>query len=257
MTREEQLITHVFKHAKRGDADSVLREIDAFCASNWMMNLGGGDKGAIVRAVVGKAVAEGKVKLAVEFGGYCGYSAVLFGSLLPAGSKFISIEINPVYAALATKIIEFAGLADKVEVVVSDVPAALAAIRERFGEGSLDLTFIDHWCVIHWRAKLIAQLQRATGKCLSPRELLDAPPADLTLLCCFPAGRCCTCRTSRSWNAVSCCMWAPSSLPTMSSRPERLTTSRTCRRRRTMRTNCTMACTWSTAPSAMPSANAS
>lgn len=192
-TREQQLISHVFAHAKRGDAESVLREIDAFCASHWMMNLGGGDKGATVRAVVSKAVTEGKVKLAAEFGGYCGYSAVLFGSLLPAGSKFISIEINPVYAAIATKIIEFAGLADKVEVLVSDVPAALAEVRERFGEGSLDLAFIDHWCVL----AVDAASTRHRGPVLN-LSFSSSLPLSRLLFSPLPAGRCCTCRTSRS-----------------------------------------------------------
>lgn len=53
-------------------------------------------------------------KVAVELGGYCGYSAVRIGRLLPEGSRFISMEINPLFAAIATKIVELAGLSHKV-----------------------------------------------------------------------------------------------------------------------------------------------
>jgi catechol O-methyltransferase len=84
-------------------------------------------------------------RLVLEFGGYCGYSAVLIGSCLPPDAKLISIEINPVYAAIATKIIEFAGLESKVSVLVADVTTALPAIVAEHGAGSVDAVFIDHW----------------------------------------------------------------------------------------------------------------
>lgn len=87
----------------------------------------------------------------LEFGGYCGYSAVLIGSLLPEGGKLISIEINPVYAAIATKIIEFAGLAHKVSVHVGDVPDALHILAAEHGTGSVDAVFIDHWKDLYLR----------------------------------------------------------------------------------------------------------
>ena len=87
----------------------------------------------------------------MQFGGYCGYSAVLIGSQLPTGSRLISIEINPVYAAISSKILEFAGLSDRVQVWVADVPAALPRVKEACGAGSVDFVFIDHWKDVYLR----------------------------------------------------------------------------------------------------------
>jgi catechol O-methyltransferase len=85
-------------------------------------------------------------RLMLEFGGYCGYSAVLIGSHLPPGARLISMEINPVFAAIATKIIEHAGLADRVQVWVGDIPALMPRVREECGgPGCVDAVFIDHW----------------------------------------------------------------------------------------------------------------
>lgn len=164
-TIEERLIAFVFANATSGDAASVLAAIDRFCwtqgaarlalccdvhayrdgcvcatCAGFMMNVGD-VKGELVKAEITRAAPN----LALEFGGYCGYSAVLLGSLLPGGSRLISIELNPTYAAIATKIIEFAGLGEKVSVMVSDVESALPRIAEREGKGSVDLVFIDHW----------------------------------------------------------------------------------------------------------------
>ena len=61
---------------------------------------------------------EQKPMVAVEYGGYVGYSAVLIGSNLPPEGKLYSIEINPLFAAIATKIVEFAGLSDKVKAFI-------------------------------------------------------------------------------------------------------------------------------------------
>lgn len=72
-------------------------------------------------------------------------SAVLIGSCLAPGSKLVSIEMNPVYADIARRIIEHAGLAGRVEVWVGDVPAVLPKVVGTFGSGSVDLVLIDHW----------------------------------------------------------------------------------------------------------------
>lgn len=140
-TVEEGAVRAIFANAKRGDPVSVLAAFDAYCwAQHWMMNVGD-VKGGIVRAALA-GLPPGA--LVLEFGGYCGYSAVLLGSLLPPGGKLVSIEINPVVAALATKVVEYAGLADRVTVMVSDVPAALDTLRAERGPGAVDAVFIDH-----------------------------------------------------------------------------------------------------------------
>lgn len=140
-TVEEGAIVAVFKNGKRGDPASVLKAFDEYCwASHWMMNVGD-VKGALVRTALAALPPGARV---LEFGGYCGYSAVLIGAALPPGGKLVSIEINPVSAALATKVVEHAGLAGAVTVMVSDVPAALDALLAAHGTGSVDAVFIDH-----------------------------------------------------------------------------------------------------------------
>jgi hypothetical protein len=86
--------------------------------------------------VVGAEVKKRAPKIAIELGGYCGYasaevwsylwlhhlrfvaecrySAIRIARLLPDDAKFISLEINPLYAAIATKLVELAGLSHKV-----------------------------------------------------------------------------------------------------------------------------------------------
>lgn len=43
----------------------------------------------------------------------------------------VSIEINPLYAAIATKIIEYANLQDKVKVIVGSAAQKLPTLKER------------------------------------------------------------------------------------------------------------------------------
>jgi predicted O-methyltransferase YrrM len=56
------------------------------------------------RAEALDAAVEAKQPLsAMEIGSYCGYTAVRMGRKIPAGGKLISVEIDPLYAAIATK----------------------------------------------------------------------------------------------------------------------------------------------------------
>ena len=52
----------------------------------------------------------------MELGTYCGYTAVRMGRLLPPGAKLVSVEIEPLFAAIASTVVEHAGLRDRVEV---------------------------------------------------------------------------------------------------------------------------------------------
>lgn len=141
------------------------------------MNVGD-EKGLIVREEVRKA----KPKFSVEIGGYCGcvpllllllplslspstspsfcdcrveslapacsYSAVLIGSAVREfGGRLVSIEVSPFFAAIATKIVEFAGLRDVVRVVVGPAKTRVPRLCDDFGirPGGVDFLFVDHW----------------------------------------------------------------------------------------------------------------
>jgi len=52
--------------------------------------------------------------------------------------------MDPLYAAIATKIIEFAGLEQRVTVVVGTVSTRLQSLQSQYGVRAIDLLFIDH-----------------------------------------------------------------------------------------------------------------
>lgn len=57
------------------------------------------------------------LQVAVELGGYIGYSAVRIARQLPSGGKLYSIDPNANHVHIARAIIQHAGLSDKVEVI--------------------------------------------------------------------------------------------------------------------------------------------
>ena len=57
------------------------------------------------------------LQVALELGGYIGYSAVRIASQLPPGGKLYSIDPNESHVCIARALIQHAGLSDKVEVV--------------------------------------------------------------------------------------------------------------------------------------------
>lgn len=134
--REEGVPRYVEEHARRGDPESVLAAMDTYARSErFLMNVGVA-KGAILE----EALRDSGAGRVLELGGYCGYSAVRTARLLDReGSQLISIEKSPEFAKIAERIVEFAGLSDKVEIRVGDSGDVIPKLR-----GPFDLIFIDH-----------------------------------------------------------------------------------------------------------------
>jgi catechol O-methyltransferase len=103
------------------------------------MNVGD-KKGLLLDAELKKKAPQ----VVVELGAYCGYSALRIARLLPKGGHLYSIEINPLNAAIATKIIEFAGMSDRVTFIVGTVSTKIGALKEKYGVNKIDLLFLDH-----------------------------------------------------------------------------------------------------------------
>lgn len=83
----------------------------------------------------------------VELGGYIGYSCILFGNAVrkAGGKRYYSLEMNPEFAAVIMSLVDLAGLADIVKVIVG---ASDASIVRLVSEGQLhhiDLMFLDHY----------------------------------------------------------------------------------------------------------------
>lgn len=128
----QRLLAAVHKDATRGDPRSVVQAIDQFCRQKeWAMNVGD-EKGRDISYFMGKmsiilifilssgcildsVVSEVNPGVVLELGTYCGYSTVRIASLLPPHAKFITLEFNPDYAAVARQVIAWAGLEDKVK----------------------------------------------------------------------------------------------------------------------------------------------
>lgn len=112
---ERHLLEYVVQNAEPGNPESVLKAMDAFwsnmiplenTAARWEVR-----GQTIEQAVQDKVEAHlGQDIRCLELGTYCGYSALRIARNLPEGSTLLSVEKDALFAAIATKIIEFAGL---------------------------------------------------------------------------------------------------------------------------------------------------
>jgi catechol O-methyltransferase len=142
--REERVARYVVERARRGDAADVVRVIDEFCyTESFLINVGD-EKGRILD----EALRRAKPKKVLELGTYCGYSAVRMAMTAP-DARITSIEFSAANADIARRIIDHAGVADRVVVVVGTLGDGGATVRKLrdehgFAAGSLDFVFLDH-----------------------------------------------------------------------------------------------------------------
>jgi catechol O-methyltransferase len=141
--RERSLLRHVINSSTEGDADSVMAAMDTFWHTYF--NGEGTAEWQLRGSALDAAIRSKQPKTAMEIGAYCGYTAVRMGRLMPAGSKLISVELDPLYAAIATKMVEHAGLSDRVSVEIGSIADRLPAIHRKHGvSGPLDALLLDH-----------------------------------------------------------------------------------------------------------------
>ncbi|XP_055466294.1 catechol O-methyltransferase isoform X3 [Psammomys obesus] len=140
-TKEQRILRHVKQHAKPGDPQSVLEAIDAYCSQKeWAMNVGA-TKGQIMDAVI----REYSPSLVLELGAYCGYSAVRMARLLPPGGRLLTMEMNPDYAAITQQMLDFAGMQDKVTILLGASQDLIPQLKKKYNVDTLDMVFLDHW----------------------------------------------------------------------------------------------------------------
>jgi catechol O-methyltransferase len=130
-------------------------------------------KGKLLDAEMDKC----KPHVVVELGGYVGYSALRIARKLPSRAHLYSVEIAPLYAAIATKILEFAGLRDRVSIIVGMVATKIDHLRRVCAGGNkIDLLFLDHH-----KAEYLPDLQR-----LEAANLLGAGSVVVADNCLYP-----------------------------------------------------------------------
>ncbi|KAK4184063.1 putative catechol O-methyltransferase [Podospora australis] len=146
--REVALLEYIYNHPEldqmRGNPQKVLGAMDSFARSvTGLINVGQ-TKGAVVRSII----AQRKPKVILELGGYCGYSAIMFSNAIRevGGVKYFSVEKSPLFAAVASSLIDLAGLRDVVRVVVGTGAEGTHRLHD---EGALphpvDMAFFDHF----------------------------------------------------------------------------------------------------------------
>lgn len=140
-TKEQRILRYVQQHAKFGDPQSVLEAIDTYCSQKeWAMNVGNA-KGQIMDEVI----HEYSPSLVLELGAYCGYSAVRMARLLPPGARLLTMEKNPDYAAITQQMLNFAGVQEKVTILIGASQDLIPQLKKKHEVDTLDLVFLDHW----------------------------------------------------------------------------------------------------------------
>jgi len=106
------------------------------------MNIGP-KKGKLITDLIARI----KPQTMIELGGFVGYSAILFGDAVrrAGGKRYLSLEQNPEFAAVANLLVDLAGLKDFVKIIVGPSSRALHElyVSGEIGE-KIELLFLDH-----------------------------------------------------------------------------------------------------------------
>lgn len=142
--RERSLLRHVISTSTEGDPDSVTAAMDEFWDTYF--NSEGTSEWRLRGEALDGAIRARAPQTAMEIGTYCGYTAVRMGRLLPPGGRLVSVEIDPLFAAIATKMVEHAGLRDTVSVEIGSLANRLPALTRKYQLAGtpLDALLLDH-----------------------------------------------------------------------------------------------------------------
>ncbi|KAG0645498.1 Catechol O-methyltransferase A [Hyphodiscus hymeniophilus] len=147
--REQKLLTSITNSPSypsfKNNPTALLAAVDDFSLNEDFLISVGPHKAE----VISKIVKEHKPRVAVELGGYLGYSAILFAQAMKeangdTGLRFYSLELMPEFAAIASELIALAGLSDIVKVIVGSADASLKKLVDDGELKDIDLLFLDH-----------------------------------------------------------------------------------------------------------------
>ena len=142
--REAKLLEYVEANAKKSDPQDVIRIIDEYAyTKSFLINVGD-EKGEILD----QALRAANPQRILELGTYCGYSALRMAVVAPS-AQIICIEYNLQNANIAQKILEYAGVSNRVEIIhgyLGDGGQTINTLNRdyAFTPESLDFVFIDH-----------------------------------------------------------------------------------------------------------------
>ena len=139
----QRILAYIKQNATKGSVASVISTVDKYVDENESAMHVGNQKGHILDSVV----QECNPVNVIELGALFGYSALRIARLLKPGSVFYTIEANSEYAKISTEVIEFAGMSDKVKVLLGNSSDIIPQFKtdKSLGMSSFDFVFIDHW----------------------------------------------------------------------------------------------------------------
>lgn len=140
--RERQLLIQVVNAAQEGNPDSVLDAMDTFWAHHFGMK--GTSTWTIRKEILDQTMKDKSPSSCLELGTYCGYSALRIARNLPASGRLVSIDVDPLFGAIASRIVEYAGLSDKVKILTGTVGTKTEKIARCFSSGRADFVLCDH-----------------------------------------------------------------------------------------------------------------
>lgn len=108
--------------------------MDQFCKKHWMMHVGD-EKGLTLSDTLKKY----QPKTILELGCYCGYSALLMA--LHSNATVHTFDINPAWNVIASKILEHAGMSNRVNVYDGTIQQNEESMKKN---SPFDLVFMDH-----------------------------------------------------------------------------------------------------------------
>lgn len=144
--KELKLLHYIYEQPNldeiRGQPQKVIDLIHEFEKQYRFMNVGA-EKGKIVTNLIDEL----KPKTMIELGCYVGYSAILFGDAVRrnGGERYLSLELNPEFAAIANMLVELAGLRDFVRIIVGRSDVSLHKLLTSGEVKKVELAFIDHY----------------------------------------------------------------------------------------------------------------
>ncbi|KAL4919512.1 S-adenosyl-L-methionine-dependent methyltransferase [Aspergillus aurantiobrunneus] len=126
----------------RNNPQAIISLIDEFARTTRLMTVGP-EKSPIVTDLI----AARRPSTMIELGCYIGYSALVFGDAVrrAGGSRYYSLELNPDYAAIATQLVELAGLGDFVRILVGRSDVLLHELVQGGEVSQVEILFIDHY----------------------------------------------------------------------------------------------------------------
>jgi predicted O-methyltransferase YrrM len=164
---EEMMFLYIIKNSDKNNPISIIKSIDEYCYSkHWMMHIGNQKSKYLVNAV--EEISNKKNELIVEIGCYCGYSALIIAMNLSTNGHLICIDISSRCIEWTRKLLEYAGLLNKVSLIliksidneliqkIHEISNSLIDIDNDNDDSLLckefnkiDMLFIDHGIIIY------------------------------------------------------------------------------------------------------------